>query len=45
MAVAPTTSRLHGKEGALFLIGIVLFWQFISSTLHFSGAYLFLLRS
>jgi len=31
----------QGKEGALFLIGLVLLWQFVSSSIHFSGAYLF----
>ena len=33
--------RLQGKEGALFLLGIVLLWQFVSSSIHFAGAYLF----
>jgi NitT/TauT family transport system permease protein len=33
--------RLQGKEGVLFLLGIVLLWQFASSSIHFSGDYLF----
>ena len=33
--------RLRGKEGVLFLLGIALLWQFVSSSIHFKGAYLF----
>jgi NitT/TauT family transport system permease protein len=33
--------RLRGKEGILFLLGIALLWQFVSSSIHFKGAYLF----
>jgi NitT/TauT family transport system permease protein len=33
--------RLAGKEGVLFLLGIVVLWQYISSSIHFAGAYLF----
>lgn len=33
--------RLRGKEGILFLAGILLLWQLVSSQLHFSGRYLF----
>jgi NitT/TauT family transport system permease protein len=33
--------RLQGKEGILFLLGIVLLWEFVSSSIHFKGAYLF----
>jgi NitT/TauT family transport system permease protein len=33
--------RLRGKEGILFLLGILLLWQLVSTTIHFSGAYLF----
>jgi NitT/TauT family transport system permease protein len=33
--------RLQGREGVLFLLGIVLIWQFVSSSIHFAGAYLF----
>jgi NitT/TauT family transport system permease protein len=31
----------QGREGILFLIGIVVLWQFVSSSVHFAGAYLF----
>jgi NitT/TauT family transport system permease protein len=33
--------RLRGKEGVLFLLGLALLWQFVSSSIHFAGAYLF----
>jgi NitT/TauT family transport system permease protein len=33
--------RLRGREGVLFLLGIALLWQFVSSSIHFKGAYLF----
>ena len=33
--------RLRGKEGILFLLGLALLWQFVSSSIHFAGAYLF----
>jgi NitT/TauT family transport system permease protein len=33
--------RIQGKEGILFITGIVLLWQFVSTTIHFSGKYLF----
>ena len=33
--------RLQGKEGVLFIAGIILLWQLISSFSHFSGKYLF----
>jgi NitT/TauT family transport system permease protein len=33
--------HLHGKEGILFALGILLLWQLIASSLHFSGKYLF----
>lgn len=35
-------SRLwHGREGILFLLGLVLFWHLISTYIPFSGKYLF----
>ncbi|HVJ06649.1 MAG TPA: ABC transporter permease [Candidatus Saccharimonadales bacterium] len=37
----PRALRLHGHEGVLFIVGVVLVWQFISSAIHFSGKYLF----
>lgn len=36
-----TWLHLRGKEGVLFVLGILLLWQLISSSLHFSGKYLF----
>jgi len=33
--------RWQGKEGLLFLLGLVLLWQLISTAIHFKGAYLF----
>ena len=33
--------HIQGKEGVLFLFALVLLWQFISSSTHFSGGYLF----
>jgi NitT/TauT family transport system permease protein len=33
--------RVRGKEGILFLLGIAVLWQFVSSSIHFKGAYLF----
>lgn len=33
--------RLEGREGGLFLLGLTLLWQFGSTSLHFSGSYLF----
>jgi len=32
---------IQGKEGILFIAGIILLWQFISTSIHFSGKYLF----
>jgi NitT/TauT family transport system permease protein len=32
---------LRGKEGVLFLLGIAVFWQIVSTFAHFSGKYLF----
>jgi NitT/TauT family transport system permease protein len=37
----PKALRLQGKEGPLFIAGIILLWQLISSFSHFSGKYLF----
>lgn len=34
-------SILHGREGVLFLFGLLLLWQLLSSGVHFSGKYLF----
>ena len=32
---------LHGKEGVLFLLGLLLLWHVVSTYVHFSGKYLF----
>jgi NitT/TauT family transport system permease protein len=32
---------IEGKEGILFIAGIILLWQFVSTSIHFSGKYLF----
>jgi NitT/TauT family transport system permease protein len=37
----PKALRLQGKEGVLFIAGVILLWQLISSFSHFSGKYLF----
>jgi len=37
----PKALRLQGREGLLFIAGIILLWQFVSSFSHFSGKYLF----
>jgi NitT/TauT family transport system permease protein len=37
----PKALRLQGREGLLFIAGIILLWQFISSFGHFSAKYLF----
>jgi NitT/TauT family transport system permease protein len=37
----PKALRLQGKEGLIFIAGVILLWQFISSFSHFSGKYLF----
>jgi NitT/TauT family transport system permease protein len=33
--------RIQGKEGILFIAGIILLWHFVSTAIHFSGKYLF----
>jgi NitT/TauT family transport system permease protein len=33
--------RIQGREGILFIAGILLVWQFVSTAIHFSGKYLF----
>jgi len=33
--------QIKGKEGILFLVGIISLWQFVSTAIHFSGKYLF----
>lgn len=33
--------RLQGREGVLFIAGVVLVWQLVSTGIHFSGKYLF----
>lgn len=41
-STARATKRfLHGKEGILFLLGLLLLWQVVGGTIHFSGSYLF----
>jgi len=37
----PKVLRLQGWEGVLFIAGVILLWQLISSFSHFSGKYLF----
>lgn len=38
----PNGKRLwHGKEGILFLLGLLALWQAVSGCIHFSGNYLF----
>jgi NitT/TauT family transport system permease protein len=32
---------LHGKEGVLFLLGLLLLWEVVSTRVHFAGGYLF----
>ncbi len=32
---------LHGREGILFLLGLLLLWEVVSTQFHFSGKYLF----
>ena len=37
----PKALRLEGREGPLFIAGVILLWQLIGSFSHFSGKYLF----
>jgi NitT/TauT family transport system permease protein len=37
----PRALRIEGREGILFIAGIILLWQFVSTAIHFSGKYLF----
>ena len=37
----PRWLRLRGKEGILFLLGLLLLWHLVSTFTHFSGRYLF----
>ena len=37
----PAWLRLRGKEGALFITGVFLLWQLVSTVISFSGHYLF----
>jgi NitT/TauT family transport system permease protein len=37
----PQIFRIQGREGLLFIAGVIVAWQFVSSVIHFSGRYLF----
>ena len=37
----PRILRVQGREGGLFIAGVIVAWQLISSVVHFSGKYLF----